>query len=191
MGIKTFTAGIPTASEINLYSTKGDTFIKEANVTAGSIVNCFSMEYENYLVVVSNFVATVDCYLYFQLGYGGGTSYTSAAGQYFSGGQYTNYSGGAVTNWFNNGTDGFMRVNAGCSAATNLPNNSVVNISSPNKSTWTRYSALATLNLSSGNYGWWHGGNVQNTQTYDSVRWLTTAGAVSSGTVQVYGLSEA
>ena len=191
MALTTFTAGIPTASEINLYSKKGDTWLAEANVTAGSIVNCFSSVYENYLVVVSNLVTTVDCYLYFQLGYSGGTVWTTAAGQYYQGGQYTAYAGGATTNWNNNGTDGYWRICAGCSAATSFSNSAVVNISSPNKSTWTRYSALTSLNLSSGIYAWWHGGNVQNTNAYDSLRWLTTSGAVSSGTVRVYGLMEA
>lgn len=191
MATTTFTAGIPTASQINLYSKKGDTWIAEASVTAGSIINCFSMDYENYQVVVSDLVTTGDCYLYFQLGYSGGTNWTTAAGQYYQGGQYQAFSTGTITNWNNNGTDGYWRMCAGCTSATGFPNNAVVNISSPNKSSWTRYSATVTLNLSTGIYGWWHGGNVQNTNAYDSLRWNTTSSAVSSGTVRVYGLMEA
>jgi hypothetical protein len=188
MATKTFTQAQLTASDVNTFALKGDTFITSASVTAGSLVNCFSNDYQNYKIVVSNFVATADCYLWFQLGYSSGSFY--ASGNYYSGGAYQAYSTGTITTYAQSAAS-YLQICAGCTAATGFPNSAIVNLTRLSSSSRVPYTAQATLHLSSGTYGWSHMGQLATQQVYDSLRWGTTAGAVSSGTISVYGVMQA
>jgi len=188
VAVKTFTQAQLTASDVNTYALKGDTFIASASVTAGSLVNCFSNDYENYKIVVSKFVATADCYLWFQLGYSSGSFY--ATGNYYSGGAYQAYTTTAVTAYGQNAAS-YWQICAGCTAATGFENSAVVNLRRRSSSGRAEYSAQATLHVSGGTYTWSHMGQLTTAQLYDSLRWQTTAGAVSSGTVTVYGVMQA
>ena len=187
MATKTFTQEQLNASDLNAYALKGDSYIASASVTAGSISSCFSNTYENYKIVVTNFVATADCYLWFQLGAGGTYSTVS----YYQGGTYQAYSTGNQTTYTNNATLGYWQICAGCTSATGFPNSAIVNISRPYVATNTCYTAQSTLHLSTGTYGWFHGGQHAVATLYDSLKWGTTAGAVSSGNIYVYGVMQA
>ncbi len=189
MATKTFTQAQLTASDVNTFALKGDTCIASVPITAGQIVNCFGSDYENYKIVVSNFFATADCYLWMQLGDTGGSFW--ASGNYNSGGAYQAYTGGAITTYGFN-VQPYWQLCAGGTAATGFPNSAYVNIQVPRPST-TRaaYSAQSTLHFSAGIYSWYHMGNILTQSLWDSIRWGTTAGAVSSGTVSVYGVMQA
>jgi hypothetical protein len=187
MATKTFTQAQLTANDVNTYAVKGDTFIASASLTAGPLVNCFSSAYDNYKIVVSNFYATADCYLWIQGGYFSGTTWIVSG--YYSGGAYQEYSTGTVTG-YNQNNVAHWQICAGCTTGTGYPNNAVVNLSRPTTNRVT-YSTQATLNLSSGLYTWSHMGLNTSSQLMDSIRWGTTAGAVSSGTITVYGVVQA
>ena len=187
MAIKTFTQAVLSADDLNTFSSKGETFIASASVTAGQILNCFSATYENYKIVVSNFFATADCYLWFQLGLSGSWS----GGGYYQGGAYQAYSTTTVTTYNNNNTLPYWQICAGCTTGTNFPNSAVVNVSRPFTATNTCYNAQSTLHLSSGIYAWHHMGQHAVAGSQNGFRWATTAGAVSSGTITVYGVTQA
>jgi hypothetical protein len=189
MATKTFTQAQLTASDVNTFALKGDTFITSASVTAGSLINCFSSVYDNYKIVVSNFVATADCYLWIQGGYFSGTTWIG--GGYYQGGAYQAYSTGTITTYSNNNALPYWQICAGCTAATGFPNSAIVNLTRPALNTRVAYTAQSTLHLSSGIYGWSHMGQNTSAQVIDSIRWSTTAGAVSSGTISVYGVMQA
>jgi hypothetical protein len=186
---KTFTQAQLTASDVNTFALKGDTCIASVPITAGQIVNCFGGDYENYKIVISNFFATADCYLWLQLGYNGGTIWIG--GTYYQGGAYQAYSTGTITTYSNNGALPYWQLCAGGTAATGFPNSAYVNIQVPRLNTRPAYSAQSTLHFSAGIYSWYHMGNLATAQAADSMRWATTAGAVSSGTVSVYGVMQA
>jgi hypothetical protein len=187
MATKTFTQATLTADDLNTYSSKGDTYINSASVSAGSILNCFSATYENYKIVVSNFFATADSYLWFQLGASGSYS----GGSYYQGGAYQAYSTGTITTYSNNNTLPYWQICAGCTAATGFSNSAVVNVSRPFAANNTCYTAQSTLHLSGGIYAWYHMGQHAVAGSYNGFRWSTTAGAVSSGTITVYGVTQA
>ena len=184
MAVKTFTQAQLTASDLNTFALKGDTFIASASVTAGSIIGCFTSVYENYKIVVSNFFATADSYLWFQLGAGG----TWAGGAYYQGGAYQAYNTGTITAYSNNNTLPYWQICAGCTA---FPNSAIVNISRPALSVPTCYSSQSTLHLNGGIYAWSHMGQHFTTGQYSDFRWATTAGGVSSGNIAVYGVMQA
>jgi hypothetical protein len=186
MATKTFTQAQLTANDVNTYAVKGDTFIASASLTAGPLVNCFSSAYQNYKIVVSNFYATADCYLWFQLGDSAGY----ASGNYYSGGAYQQYSTGTVTG-YNQNAASWWQICAGCTTGTGYPNNAVVNLTRLASSAGVPYSTQATLNLSSGLYTWSHMGRLTTQAIYTNLQWGTTAGAVSSGTITVYGVVQA
>jgi hypothetical protein len=186
---KTFTQAQLTASDVNTFALKGDTCIASVPITAGQIVNCFGSDYENYKIVVTNFFATADCYLWLQLGYNGGTIWIG--GTSYQGGAYQGYGGGVITAYSNNGALPYWQLCAGATAATGFPNSAYVNIQAPRLNTRPAYSAQSTLHISGGVYSWSHMGNLATAQAADSMRWATTAGAVSSGTVSVYGVMQA
>jgi len=188
MSTKTFIQENLKSADLNAYTLKGDSYIASASVTAGQLLNCFNSTYTDYKIVVSNFVATADCYLWFQLGYLGGSFWSTAS--YYSGGSYQAYSTGTVTTWNNNATDPNWKICAGTTAATGFPNSAVVNISRPGLSNYTCYTAQSTLHLSGGIWAWSHMGQHAVTTAMDSFKWGTTAGAVSSGNITIYGVMQ-
>jgi len=189
MATKTFTQAQLNASDLNLFASKGDTFIASASVTAGGLINCFSSTYDNYKIVVSNFFATTDCYLWIQGGYFSGTTWIG--GNYYQGGAYQAYNTGTITTYSNNNTLPYWQICAGCTAATGFPNSAIVNLTRPAVNTRVAYTAQSTLHLSGGIYSWSHMGQNASAQVIDSIRWSTTAGAVSSGNITVYGVMQA
>lgn len=184
MATKTFTQAQLTAADMNTFCNPGERFVASASVTAGSLINCFSSTYYDYRIVVTNFVATTDCYLWFQLGYSSGTNWLG--GLYYQGGHYQAYATGTATAYSNNNTLPYWQICAGNNGA--FPNNAVMNLGRVGFGTSTLYSCQSSLNLSGGIYTWFHGGQQTSAQSCDSIRWSTTAGAVSSGTISVYGM---
>lgn len=189
MAIKTFTQSQLTASDLNTYTLKGDTCIASVPVTVGQINNCFSSTYQNYKIVVSNFFATGNCQLWMQLGYGGGSTWLATA--YFQAGAQVAYSTGAITNFANNNTFTHFRICGGTTAATGFSNSAVINISRPFTASATEYSCATTLHQAAGTSSWQHAGKQTSVQSCDSIRWGTTASAVSSGIISVYGVAQA
>jgi len=189
MATKTFTQAQLNASDLNLFASKGDTFIASASVTAGQITNCFSSAYENYKIVVSNYFATADGWLWFQLGYLGGTVWSG--GSYYQGGSYQAYSTGTITALNNNNVAPYFYVCGGCTSATNFPNSAVMNISQPEASATTKYTLQGTYHLAGGIWQISHMGQHAVATGMDSFRWGTTAGAVSSGNITIYGVMQA
>ena len=188
MPVKTFTQATLTRDDLKIMSSKGETCIASVSMSAvSSLSNCFTSTYENYKIVVSNFVASTDCYLYFQVLIGA----TPGTTQYYQGGSNQAYSTGAITAWNNNAFYGFWFICGGCTAATNFPNSAVVNVSRPALAVNTCITGQATWHLSSGIYTWNYAGQHALAFAVDGFRWLTTAGTVSSGTISVYGLTQA
>ena len=187
MATKTFTQAQLNASDLNLFASKGDSFIASASVTAGSITNCFTSTYENYKIVVSNFFATVDCFLWFQLGSGGIWS----GGSYYQGGASQAYSTGLITAFNNNNTAPYFYVCGGCTSATNFPNSAVMNISQPAAVTTTKYNLQGTYHLAGVTTQLSHMGNHNSVTASSDIRWGTSAGAVSSGNITIYGVMQA
>ena len=111
MAIKTFTLESLTANNLNLFATKGDTYIASAPVTFGQINNCFSDAYENYKIVITDYYATAQGYLWMQIGYGSGSSWLG--GLYYQGGFYQALGTGTITNWSNNNALPYFRICAG------------------------------------------------------------------------------
>jgi hypothetical protein len=185
MAIKTFTQAQLNASDLNLFASKGDSFIASASVTAGQIIGCFTSPYLNYKIIVSNYFATADSYLWFQTGSGG---IIWSGGNYYQGGAYQAYSTGTITTYSNNNALPYWQICAGC---TSFPNSAVVNISGVSANEFDNYTAQSTLHLNSGIYAWSHMGQLAVTGSSTSFRWGTTAGAVSSGTISVYGVMQA
>jgi len=188
VAVKTFTQAQLTASDVNTYALKGDTFIASASVTAGQLINCFTSTYEQYKIVVSNFVATTDCHLWMQTGYNGGTIWIG--GGYYQGGAYQGYSTGTISAFVNNNAAPYFYICGGCNAATGFPNSAVVNLTRPSLNTYLAYSAQGTYHLSVNISAIQHYGQNTSAQVADSIRWATTAGAVSSGTISVYGVMQ-
>jgi hypothetical protein len=187
MAVKTFTQAQLTASDVNTFALKGDTFIASASVTAGQINNCFTSAYENYKIVVSNYFATADSWLWFQLGSGGIWS----GGAYYQGGSYQAYSTGTISALNNNNTAPYFYVCGGCTSATNFPNSAVMNISQPAASATTKYTLQGTYHLAVGIWQISSMGNHNSVSSFSSFRWGTTAGGVSSGNITVYGVMQA
>jgi len=187
MATKTFTQAQLNASDLNTFASKGDTFIASASVTAGQINNCFTSTYENYKIVVSNYFATADSYLWFQLGSGG----TWSGGAYYQGGAYQAYSTGTISAFNNNNAAPYFYVCGGCTSATNFPNSAVMNISQPASSATTKYTLQGTYHLAGGIWTLSHMGSHQSVSSFSSFRWATTAGGVSSGNITVYGVMQA
>jgi hypothetical protein len=187
MATKTFTQAQLNASDLNTFASKGDTFIASASVTAGQINQCFGTAYENYKIVVSNYFATADSWLWFQLGSGGIWS----GGNYYQGGSYQAYSTGTISALNNNNTAPYFYICGGCTTATNFPNSAVMNISQPDVSATTKYTLQGTYHLAGGIWMISNMGNHNVVGRYDSFRWGTTAGAVSSGNITVYGVMQA
>jgi hypothetical protein len=183
MATKTFTQAQLTAADMNTFCNPGERFVASASVTAGVLANCFTSTYYDYRIVVTNFVATTDCYLWMQLGYNGGTSWLG--GGYYQGGHYQAYSTGAVTNYSNNNALPYWQICAGNNGT--FPNNAVMNITRLVGNSKC-YSCQSSLNLSGGIYTWFHAGQQTSTIQNDSIRWATTAGSVVSGTISVYGM---
>jgi hypothetical protein len=189
MAIKTFTQAQLTASDLNTFASKGDTFIKSAAVTTGQILNCFSSAYENYRIVISDYYATVNGYLWMQLGYNSGATWLS--GSYYQGGAYVAMSSPyGITVFNNNNTLPYFRICAGDTSANHM-NNAFINISRPYTVSPTEYSCHTTLCFSGGLYAWNHAGKQNSSQFCDSIRWAADAGSVSAGTVSVYGVMQA
>lgn len=186
MATKTFVQARLDAGDLNTYALKGDTYIASASVTAGSISGCFTSTYQNYKIVVSDFFATADSYLWFQLGVGAAYS----TGAYYQGGAVQAYSTGVITAYSNNNTLPHWRICAGATVATNSPNSAIVNISRPAQANNTCYTAQSTLHLSTGLSAWSHMGQHAVATAYNGFRWSTTAGAVSSGNITVYGVMQ-
>jgi hypothetical protein len=184
MAIKTFTQAQLNASDLNTFASKGDTFIASASVTAGQINNCFTSAYENYKIVVSNYFATADSNLWFQLGIGGIWS----GGMYYQGGAYQAYSTGVITTYTNNNTLPYFQI---CGGGTAFPNSAIINISGPALASVTDYNAQSTLHYNVGIYAWSHMGQHYDASSYSNFRWGTTAGGVSSGNITVYGVMQA
>jgi hypothetical protein len=187
MATKTFTQAQLNASDLNTYALKGDTCIASVPVTYGTINNCFSSTYENYKIVVSSFNATGDCFLWMQLGYGGGSSWLG--GLYYQAGSYHAYSTGTLSAFTNNAAAPYFYICGGSTSAV-FTNSAVINISRPYTSSPTEYSCAGTYHVSGGIYAVQHGGKQNSTQYCDSIRWATTASAVASGTVSVYGMAQ-
>jgi len=187
MATKTFTQAQLNASDLNTFASKGDTFIASASVTAGQINNCFTSAYENYKIVVSNYFATADSWLWFQLGSGGIWS----GGNYYQGGSYQAYSTGVISALTNNNVAPYFYVCGGCTSATNFPNSAVMNISQPAVSATTEYTLQGTYHLAGGIWMISSMGQHFDATSYSSFRWGTTAGAVSSGNITVYGVMQA
>jgi hypothetical protein len=185
MALKTFTEATLTSTDINTFSSKGDTYIAQANVSAGSIINCFSSVYQNYKIVVNNLNGSVDAYWWFQLGYAGGTNWLG--GLYYQGGAYQAYTTGALTVWTNNNTVPYFQT---CAVSVPFTNTAVINLGRPFTSSPTEYSCHTTLHHSVGVYSWHHGGKQNSTQSCDSIRWAVTSGTMTSGTVTVYGVQQ-
>jgi len=188
MAIKTFTQAQLNASDLNTFASKGDTFITSAPVTSGQILQCFSPAYENYRIVLSDYYATVNGYLWMQLGFG---SSSWSGGSYYQGGAYVAMgSPFTITTFSNNNTLPYWRICAGDTSANHM-NNAFINISRPYAATPTEYSCHTTLCFSAGLYAWNHAGKHNTSASYDSIRWATDAGSVSAGTVSVYGVMQA
>ena len=188
MAVKTFTQESLTANNLNLFATKGDTYIASAPVTFGQINNCFSDAYENYKIVITDYYATAQGYLWMQIGYGSGSSWLG--GLYYQGGFYQALGTGTITNWSNNNALPYFRICAGDTSANHM-NSAYINISRPYSSSPTEYSCHTTLMFSAGLYSWFHAGKQNSTQYCDSIRWSADAGSVSAGTVSVYGVMQA
>ena len=186
MPIKTFTQATLTRDDLNLYSSKGDSYIAEATAASGSIINCFSSAYENYKIVVNNLNGSADGYWWFQLGYTSGTNWIG--GLYYQGGAYQAYSTGALTIWTNNNAVPYFQI---CAVSSPFTNTAVINLSRPFASTPTEYSCNTTLHLSGGIYSWHHSGKQNSIQSCDSIRWSVTSGTMTSGNVTVYGVTQA
>lgn len=186
MGLRIFTQATLTSFDLNLYSSKGDSYIAEAPFGTGSIVNCFSNVYENYKIVVNNLRSTTDAYWWFQLGYAGGTNWLG--GLYYQGGAYQGYGTGAITVWTNNNAVPYFQT---CAVSAPFTNSAVINLSRPFTSSPTEYSCNTSLHLSSFIGPWHHSGKQNSTQSCDSIRWSVTAGALTSGNVTVYGVTQA
>jgi hypothetical protein len=187
MATKTFTQAQLNASDLNTFASKGDTYIASASVTAGQINNCFTSAYENYKIVVSNYFATADSWLWFQLGSGG----TWSGGAYYQGGSYQAYSTGTISALTNNNVAPYFYVCGGCTSATNFPNSAVMNISQPAVSAVTEYTLQGTYHLAGGIWMISSMGQHFDATSYSSFRWATTAGGVSSGNITVYGVMQA
>jgi hypothetical protein len=187
MATKTFTQAQLNASDLNTFASKGDTFIASASVTAGSISNCFTSAYDHYKIVVSNYFATADSWLWFQLGSGG----TWSGGGYYQGGAYQAYSTGTISALNNNNAAPYFYICGGCTSATNFPNSAVMNISRPASSVFTNYTLQGTYHLAGGIWMISHMGQHAVASSYNSFRWGTSAGAVSSGNITVYGVMQA
>jgi hypothetical protein len=187
VAIRTFTQSQLTASVLNTFTLKGDTFIASASVTTGQITNCFSSTYENYKIVISDYYATTNGYLWMQLGYNSGANWLG--GLYYQGGFYQALGTGAITNWSNNNALPYFRICAGDTSANHM-NSAYINLSRPYTTSPTEYSCHTTLCFSAGLYSWFHGGKQNSTQYCDSIRWATDAGSVSAGTVSVYGVMQ-
>jgi len=188
MATKTFTQAQLNASDLNTFASKGDSFIASASVTAGQITNCFTSTYVNYKIVVSNYFATADSFLWFQLGSSGIWS----GGSYYQGGAYQAYSTGVISAFNNNNVAPYFYVCGGCTSATNFPNSAVMNISQPAVSTTTtKYNLQGTYHLAGGIWTLSHMGRHDVVSSVSDIRWGTTAGAVSSGNITVYGVMQA
>jgi len=178
MATKTFIQAQLNASDLNTYALKGDTYIASASITAGSITSPFASTYDAFKIVVSNFFATADCYLWLRFGQTTG---------HYSGGAYQQYSTTTVTTYSQNNAS-FLQICAGTTAATGFPNSAVMNISRLGSSSTKGYTCQSTLHLSTGQYAWSHMGMFTYAGLAGNLTWGTTAGAVSSGTITVYGV---
>jgi len=101
------------------------------------------------------------------------------------------YTTTTVTVYNNNNVQPYWQMCAGCTTATGFPNSAIINLTRPALNTRVAYSAQASFNFSTGLRTWSHMGQNTSAQVIDSIRWGTTAGAVSSGTISVYGVMQA
>lgn len=187
MAIKNFTSEILTSADTNTFlANSGLVYITQQamTTTTTSINNCFTSAYRNYRIVIATNQISSNASFNFRLRVGGTDS---SAASYKFGQQYVTTVGGSGVDNANAGTE----VRVGYVASANGDTETVLDICDPQTATRTK-----------GNYqffgydgGAWAqrqaGWMFDATTQFDGISFFTSAGAVTSGTIYVYGYRNA
>jgi len=176
----TFTAGsILTATQMNavgLWLVKSQTV--GAGVSVQNVTSCFSADFDNYVVTVSNVATSVN---------GGTINFKLLSGTTpTSAGFYGNtwYVLTANPGAFNNATITNAAYAEFLSSTTSSTNYGKCEIQAPYATQWTRVQSFGADN----NYLRWHSSIHQSATSYDGLQLIPSSGTMTGGTVRVYGM---
>lgn len=143
-----------------------------SGVASGSISNCFSATYDNYLIVLADWVTTSDGNLHMYLRTGSTNSTSSYDGAFVE-------TTGAVVSTF--ASTGYF---SNTVVTTGGKSGGTINLQSPFLSRMTTYQQ----STAGDNYPRMGGGVHTSTTSYDGIGWAATAGNFT-GEITVYGYS--
>lgn len=185
MAVKTFSTGeVLTAADTNTYLNNGGlVFIKEVtvgtSVSSVDVTSCFSSTYTNYRIVFSNMTPSTNNDLYLRLL---ATTTASTTG-YYRGFSYVSLTTGAVTGVGAANTDSHIVSSVSSGSFRHAGS---IDIFQPNLAQYTGIVSTAYIMrtdiASSGVTG-----SHQVATAYDGIRFITSSGNVTGGTITVYG----
>lgn len=145
-----------------------------SGTTAANINGCFTSEFNNYRIVISNTTMSTSGSYYMRLR----TSSDSTTTYYYAG-PYRFYAAAGGGDTFGNNTSQWI---LGTPNAT-IPSMAVVDVCSPNLNAFTTFQALCTnwdtmINV---------GGNHQTSTAYTGFSIISNTATTISGTIRVYG----
>ena len=173
-----FTSGqILTAAQMNAV---GMWLVKTDTITSGSskeITACFSSDYDNYKIVLSNIRSSGTANFLMRMG-------TTATGVYYYGGLSRNYASATT-----NGEQGAGATSWGTGTVTTSSESAAASIElqMPNMAQVTTFSCLGSDPRTIGAGARSYGGYLNNTTQYTSMTLLLDSGTFSSCDVRVYG----
>lgn len=175
----TFTVGqVLTAAQMNavgLWLVKTQTV--GTAVSSVNVTSCFSSDFDNYVVTVSNVAGTVN---------GGTINFKLLSGTTpTSSGFYGNtwYVLTANPGGFNNATLTNTSYGELLSMSTSTTNYGKLELQAPFASQWTRAQSFGSDN----NYLRWHSSIHQSATSYDGIQIVPSSGTMTGGTIRVYG----
>ncbi len=146
-------------------------------VTTQNVTSCFSADYDQYLITMSNITTSVN---------GGTINFKLMSGTTpTSSGFYGNtwYVVTASPGAFDNATITNAAYAEGLSGTTSSTNYGRIEIQAPFAAQWTRVQSFGADN----NYLRWHSSIHQSSTSYDGIQVLPSSGTMTGGTIRVYG----
>jgi hypothetical protein len=147
-----------------------------SGVSTVTVTGAFSADYENYLIILDNVVISSASGFPFTLG-------ATATGYYWAG-TTVFYSSGSTTTEFGSNATVFA---SGVVTDSTGPSGAQITLYRPFSATKTNYNAHGSDSRIAGAGVRTYSGVLNNTTSYTSLTFATTAGTVTSGTIRVYG----
>jgi hypothetical protein len=188
MAVKTFTSATLSSSDVNTYLNNGGlVYINEVTYTASTaasvtaqILGCFTNTYQNYEIVISHVGSASTTFSFRMIS---GTNTVDNGSNYF--GYGLSYNAGATDQGAASATS---QKCGGHSSDSNIPNQTVIQLSNPNIAKRTQANIHAFD--ASGPNVLLLGTQVTTTTVYTGIQLIPASGSIT-GTMRVYGKRQA